>query len=266
MIRIILSILALAFSTTAAAHSFWLEPDTHTPKAQEEVEVEFKVGDIGKEAAEWGLYWERIGALRMFSPTTVTDEQSAVRITQPDAPGGARVAVESEGTHILAFASNPSFSDFEGQRFNRYLEHQGLTAIAADRAARGAQDENGTELYARRAKTLLQVGDKPTDNALEPIGQTLEIVPLTNPFAFKQAGKLTVAILWRGKPLAGASLMVARGGGEKGEEKVSLSNANGHATFEYDPQSRYLLSVVWGEPAPNDDRADFYTIFSSLTF
>lgn len=266
MIRLTLTAIAFATSACASAHSFWLEPETHAPQAGEDVAVEFKVGDIGKKADAWGLYWERIAALRVFGPEGMSDEQSAVRTTTAAQAGGATITVKRSGTHILAFASNPSFSDFAAERFNRYLDHQGLTAIATDRAARGAEGTNGTELYARRAKTLLQIGDVPTDNVTQPIGQTLEIVPLANPFAYTKETTLRVRVLWHGQPLSGASLMVARGGGEKGKEEVTLTDRDGVARFDYDPASRYLLSVVWGEPAPNDKRADYFTIFSSLTF
>ncbi|MEM7703269.1 MAG: DUF4198 domain-containing protein [Pseudomonadota bacterium] len=266
MIRIVLALFAIASSASVSAHSFWLEPETHTPDPGTDVNIDFRVGDIGKEAAEWGLYWERIAALRLFSQQATTDLQTAVRITAPDKPGGVTLVAPSAGTHTLAFASNPSFSDFEAKRFNRYLDHQGLTAIADFRAARGLKSENGTELYARRAKALFQIGDKTTDNILTPIGQTLEIVPLANPFGFTKPAPMTVAVLWRGEPLPGASLMVARGGGEKGTEKVVKTDQNGETNFEYHPEDRYLLSVVWGEPAPNDTRADFFTIFASLTF
>jgi len=266
MIRMLGVALFLAIPTSASAHSFWLEPDTHTPKAGDNIQVEFRVGDIGKEAADWGLYWERIAALRLFGPKTVKDQQRAVRTTQPDQSGLATITAPQAGTHTLAFASNTSFSDFEAQRFNRYLDHQGLSAIAGHRSEFGLEDRNGTELYARRAKALFQIGEETTANVLEPIGQTLEIVPMANPFELKGSQDLPVMVLWRGEPLAGASLMVARGGAEKGKEEVFLTDKTGVTTFKYHPDSRYLLSVVWGEPAPSDTRADYFTIFASLTF
>lgn len=258
--------LVLCLSSAGNAHSFWLDPTTHRPEADEPIKIEFKVGDIGKPAAPWGLYWERVGALRLFGPDEVVDQQTAIQITQPNAPGAATLAISKPGSHILAFASNPSFSDFEAERFNRYLSHQGLAAISADRVAKAKQNTNGTELYARRAKALFQVGDQPTENFSKPIGQTLEIVPLSNPFGFRKTGSLSVAVLWRGEPLEGATLMVAKGGGENGQENPVLTDAKGRAAFEYQPGVPYLLSVVWGEPAPNDSRADYFTIFSSLTF
>ncbi|MEE4200954.1 DUF4198 domain-containing protein [Erythrobacter sp.] len=256
-------LLALLLPSAAAAHSFWLQPVDHTPEAGEEVRIEFKVGDAG-DVNDWGLYWERIAALRLFGPDGVSDQQRGIRVTAGEEPGSALIAVAKPGTHILAFASNPSFSDLEAERFDRYVEHEGLSAIAQHRAALGQGRGNGKELYARRAKTLLQVGDAHTDNATRPIGQTLEIVPLTNPFALDPGAPLKLQILWRGEPLAGAQLLAAPLDAT-GDYESFRSDANGMVKAPAPVGAAMLYSAVWGVPAPNDARADYFTIFASLT-
>lgn len=264
MIRILIAALALAASATAAAHSFWLEPAKHDPAPGEDVAVAFRVGDAG-EASDWALHWERIASLRLFGPQGVIDQLAAVRATAPGETGTARITIPAPGSYVLAFESNPSFSDLAAEPFNAYVAHEGLTAIAAHRKATGTEVENGTELYARRAKALFQVGDQQTGNVTQPIGQLLEIVPLANPFALAPGDRLTVQVLWRGAPLAGANLTVARPTAG-GEPVVITTDADGKASFAFQQGSRYVLSAVWGVPAPNDTRADYFTIFASLTF
>ncbi len=265
MIRFALAAFALTVPVGAAAHSFWLEPADHTPETGEELLIEFKVGDVGvAQADDWGLYWERIASLRLFGPDGVTDQQSAVRTTAGDEAGSAMMTVPGEGTYILAFESNPSFSDLEAERFNRYLDHVGLSAIAAYREARGLTGESGSELYSRRAKTVLQVGDTQTRNVTVPIGQTLEIVPFENPFSMGEGEQLPLTVLWRGKPLAGATLEASELNGS-GEIKVYTTDEYGSVVIPAQSGSAMLYSVVWGEPAPNDARADYFTVFASLT-
>jgi hypothetical protein len=264
MIRILIAALALAASASAAAHSFWLEPAKHDPDPGEAVTVAFRVGDAG-EASDWALHWERIASLRLFGPEGVTDQLAAVRATGPGEKGTARISIPAPGSYVLGFESNPSFSDLAAEPFNAYVAHEGLTAIAAHRTATGTGSDNGTELYARRAKALLQVGDLQTGNVTRPIGQLLEIVPLANPFALGPGDRLTVQVLWRGAALEGASLAVARPDAA-GEPLLLKTDAQGRASFELQQGSRYLLSAVWGVPAPNDARAKYSTIFSSLTF
>lgn len=263
MIRYMMAAALLACSSAAAAHSFWLQPVDHTPEVGEEVRIEFKIGDAG-DAGDWGLYWERIASIRLFSPDGVSDQQTAVRTTAPGEPGSAILSIRSQGTHVLGFESNPSFSDLEAERFNRYVEHEGLAAIAAHRTFRGRTAENGTELYARRAKTLLQVGEVRTGNVTRPIGQILEIVPLQNPFVLEEGEPLDLQVFWRGRPLEGAMLNAAPLDAT-GDYRSFTTSADGVVRVEAPGTQAMLYSVVWGVPAPNDRRADYFTIFASLT-
>ena len=256
--------LAIALSSHASAHTFWLQPEAHEIEVGENLRVDFKVGDAG-DVSDWGLYWERIGSLRLYTAEGRADLQGAVRTTSMDDPGTARLSLEKPGTHILAFESNPSFSDLEAERFNNYLDHEGLTAIANHRAATGTAQQNGSELYARRAKTLLQVGDELSNHVTKPIGHTLEIVPLTNPFALEPGEKLEVSVLWRGRPLAGA-LVHASALGDEAETVSYTTDADGRAMVSVAGDAATLVNAVWGVPAPKDARADYFTIFASLTF
>lgn len=263
MIRMIAAVAALTVSTAAAAHSFWLQPEDYSPEAGESVRVDFKVGHAG-DVSDWGLYWERIASLRLIGPDETVDQQRAVRTTQGDEPGGAMVNLRAPGTYTLAFESNPSFSRLEADRFNTYLENEGLAAIAAHREASGASDKDGTELYARRAKTLFQVGERISGNVSRPVGQILEIVPLANPFALAEGDRLPLQVFWRGEPLAGAKLTAALLDG-KDEGDSFITSLDGVATVTAPGATPMFYSVVWGEPAPNDARADYFTIFASLT-
>ncbi|MEM6908620.1 MAG: DUF4198 domain-containing protein [Pseudomonadota bacterium] len=264
MLRNLITLSLLTLSTAASAHSFWLQPRDFSLESDEPVVVDFKVGDAG-DVNDWGLYWERIAALRLHGPDAVIDQQNAVRTTGPGEAGSALVSAKGEGTHVLVFESNPSFSDLEADRFQRYLAHEGLKAIADHRAAAGTESEPGTELYARRAKALIQVGGMPTANVTKPIGQTLEIVPLDHPLLLDPGQTLRVRVLWRGQPLGGATVVSASTDGS-GETTTRKTNLDGIVALPVSRSGGTLISTVWGVPAPNDQRADYFTIFASLTF
>ena len=265
-IRTALAALALALPAAGLAHTFWLQPVSHIVAPGEPVAVDFRVGDAGEES-DWALHWERVASLRLYGPNGVIDQLAAVHPTTPQARGVARFnAPEAEGSYVLGFESTPSFSQLAASEFNAYVAHEGLTAVAAHRQAMGTTGAPGTELYARRAKALLQVGKTRTDNVTQPVGQLLEIVPLTNPFALTEGEALAVQVLWRGKPLEGATLSVARPYAQGGVPQVLKTDAAGRATVTLQHGSRYLLYTVWSVPGPNDKRADYQTIFASLTF
>jgi hypothetical protein len=250
----------LAVPGLAQAHAFWLEPADFQVDRGEQVDVDFRVGE---DAAHWGVYWERVAAFRSHGARDVTDHQASLVLTTPERPGGAKVELATPGTHVLAFESLPSFSDLPADRFDAYVAGEGLTAIAAHRA--GTEAGNGTEQYSRRAKTLLQVGRKPTDNATRPIGQILELVPLDNPFAQRKGGPIRLAVLWRGEPLQGATVRMVDLD-EHGTPKATTTDAAGVVTYTLPATGRWLFDVIWGVPSPMDDRADYLTMFSSLTF
>ena len=263
MIRILLAAFALSLASAATAHSFWLEPEQYRAADGEEVRVDFRIGDVG-EAGDWGLFWERIVSLRSFDEDGMVDQQRAVRVTGPGEPGGAVVNLRGEGTHVIAFESTQSFSDLEAERFNRYIGNEGLASVIAHRERTGRTQARGTELYSRRAKTLVQVGDRLTDNVLQPIGQTLEIVPLVHPGRLTDSGQLPVRVLWRGQPLSGAQVMATAL--DSGDEHATVrTNEEGVATVPIAGDGSTLIAVVWSEPAPNDARADYTTVFASLT-
>jgi uncharacterized GH25 family protein len=263
--RTALGALALALPAALAAHTFWLQPALHTADPGETVVVDFRVGDQGEES-HWALHWERVASLRLYGPDGVIDQLAAVRPSGPDTDGTAQITAPArEGSYVLGFESTPSFNSLDAGDFNIYVAHEGLTAVAAHRRATGTIDAPGTELYARRAKALVQVGKARTDNVTRPVGQLMEIVPLANPFTLAPGDALPVQVLWRGQPLAGASLWIARPAAQ-GAPQVLITDAEGRATFTLQYGSRYLLYSVWSVPGPNDPRAEYQTIFASLTF
>ena len=89
-------------------------------------------------------------------------------------------------------------------------------------------------------------------------------MPLQNPFALAQGAPLDLQILWRGQPLEGAQLTAAPLDAT-GDYTTALSSADGVVRVESPGTAPTLYSVVWGVPAPNDARADYFTIFASLT-
>lgn len=264
MIRFAIAALVLAVPTAAAAHNFWLEPETHHLEESGPVEIAFKVGDTGEGAADWPVYWERIISLRLYGPDGVSDEQQSVQTSRPGARGTASVRLDAPGTYVLAFESTASFSNLEAEQFDRYVANEGLSAIAEHRSRFDRSRTSGTELYSRRAKTILQLGEEQTSNAMQRVGHTLEIVAGQNPFSMGEGEQLPLSVWFRGEPLAGAKLTQAAIDGS-GEVRTYISGSDGEVTIPYQHGTPMLYTVVWGVPAPNDARADYLTYFASLT-
>jgi uncharacterized GH25 family protein len=249
--RRLLAAALLLLAAPAAAHDFWLEPASFRPADSAAIEARFLVGD-GGEAEPWDVQWRRIVSLRSFGPIGVVDQQSGVRVSETGVPGLATVRFNGEGTHVLAFESSLSESDISAEEFNEYLEHEGLSPALAARRQAGTTGTRGRETYSRRAKALVQVGTRASDQATRPIGQTLEIVPEINPYAVAGATQMPLRIYFRGQPLAGAQVTLSELGG--GAEQTARSDADGRVRFALPAAGRWRAATVWTAPIQHRGR------------
>lgn len=254
----------LVLATPAAAHDFWIDLSSHRQPAATPIPIRFLIGDLA-DVDPWETQWRKVVSLRSHGPDGVRDQQASIRPFTKTDPGGASVTVSAPGTHVIAFESNQAENDIPAKDFNAYAEHEGLTPALDQRRRNGTTGKRGREIYSRRAKALVQVGPVPTDDAVRVIGQTLEIVPLANPYALPAGAPLPLRIYWHGTPLAGASVVLESLDAPGKHGTPVVTDAAGEARFALVQQGRWRANVVWTQPITHP-RAEFETVFASLTF
>jgi hypothetical protein len=220
----------------------------------------------GTEQERWRLTWDRLHGFRSLGPEGLTDQQAGVQPAASGGPASASARLPGEGTHLLLVETHHAFSNLPGDRFQTYVTDEGLSAIAAHRLATGTTAANGRELYSRRAKALVQVGDRLTDDVLKPVGQTLEIVPERHPLALKPGESLPVRVLFRGRPLGGARIDLTHLEDGGGPVEAHRTDRDGRARFTPAGPGPWKLNVIWGWPIAGRKDADYESIFTSLTF
>jgi len=212
MLRPLLSLLLLAGA--AAAHDFWLRPASFAPADQTPLAVQLVVGQGGT-----GEPVARNDArLLRFALLDAAGERPLAGRDGADPAGLVRVQLA--GPQWLVFTAAPAFLELEGEKFDAYLEEEGLDAIVARRAERGEAGAPAREIYRRCAKSLLhahtaaQPGIAPDDDrAALPVGLPLELLPLRDPAGLSpgaDGGDLTVRLLWQGQPLEGVLVKATR--------------------------------------------------------
>lgn len=257
--------LLLATTTPAVAHDMWVATPNFRVAEGQASAVSLRVGHADEQDA-WNAPWERIHSFRSYGPAGVEDQQARLVVPAAEGQPHAVMTLNGAGTHIVALESYHSTSTLEADKFNAYLDTEGLDTAKAARAAAGTSKRPGVELYSRRAKMLVQVGDTPSDNVLRPIGQTLEIVPLANPYARGAATALPVRVLFQGRPLAGVQVRILPLGVKSGPVQKVRSDAEGRATFDVPVRGNWLIVAVHTRPIDGNPTAAFDTIFASLTF
>ncbi len=255
----------ITIASPALAHDMWVATPTFRIAEGAPLNVALRVGHADEED-EWNAPWERIHSFRSYGPTGVDDQQAALVVPPAVGRPNAVVTLKGGGTHIVALESYHSTSTLAADKFNAYLDTEGLDAAKAVRTRTGKSGQPGVELYSRRAKMLVQVGSMPSDNVLKPIGQTLEIVPLVNPYARDNRAGFPVRVLFQGRPLAGAQVRMLPLGVNDGAVRKIRSDANGRATFATPGRGNWMIMVVHARPLTGHPTAAFDTIFASLAF
>ncbi len=264
--KFLLSAAALiAIASPALAHDMWVASPTFRVAEGQPAPVLLRVGHADETDA-WNAPWERVHSFRSYGPAGVEDQQAALVIVPREGEPNATVRLKGAGTHIVALESYHSTSTLAADKFNEYLETEGLDTAKAARAQTGKTGAPGVELYSRRAKMLMQVGDTPSDNVLRPIGQTLEIVPLTNPYARGTATALPVRVLFQGRPIGGVQVRILPLGVKNGAVQKIRSDADGRVSFDVPNRGKWLIMAVHARPMEGHPTAAFDTIFASLTF
>src|SRR5262249_874301 len=147
-----------------------------------------------------------------------------------------------------------------------HLQKEGLEKISALRARRGQSAAGVKEVFSRCAKSLIAFGSGGADPGFDRVlGQRLQLVPETNPYALAGRGELPVPLRDEGKPLAGA-LVQALQRARAGAKVTARTDRRGRARLELDRPGLWLVKAVHEVPAPPDAAADWESFWASLTF
>jgi len=257
---------ALSLSTTVSAHDFWLSPESYHLETPAIVDVSVMIGHP-EDKLSWPLSPHRIVGLKSIGPDGIRDHQSAMGDYAPSKE--LPIRLEEKGLHILSIETTSAVSVLDAEKFNDYVEEEGLTPVKIDRVIKRTNDKPGRETYSRRGKALIQVGDvSDTDPEYltRPIGLTLEVVPLQNPARLKEGEEFTSRVYYRGVPISGATIGLVDLGSKDGVLAVKKTDANGLVNFDRPEAGLWMLHVVWADTLPENETAEYDTIFSSLSF
>lgn len=265
MPRLLACAALLCTAAVASAHDFWVQPLMFTAAPGAAVPFTIQVGH-GTFRQRWGAAIERIVRFDDIGPTGRVDRRAVLQ--PPGGPQDGTLMFATPGTHVIVLETNLAASELPSIRFNDYAKVEGLTLALAQRDRLKLTDSPGRELYSRRAKALVQVGpvNAAQPQVTRPVGLTLEIVPQRNPYALAPGELLPVEILYQGKPLAGALVKLNNLDFDARPIETHMTDASGRTAFNPPRRGKWQLNVIWTRPLSGNVKADFETVFSSLTF
>ncbi len=241
------------------AHDMWIEPTTFSPESGQMVGVRLRVGEhlLGDPLPRSPelikqFVFEDADGRKPVAGRDGTDPAGFLRVTTP-------------GLLIIGYHSNPSAVELTADKFNRYLQEEGLETIVALRARRKQTDANARELFSRCAKSLVLSGTPSSTQNDRPLGCTIELVAERNPYTLQAEEDLPVRLTYENRPLAGA-LVVAMNRLTPAEKQTARTDDTGRVRFRLRSGGMWMIKAVHMVPAPANSRAEWTSFWASLTF
>ena len=244
----------------ASAHDYWLEPSTPSPAKGEELVLHLEMGDRLKTDEERPLQKDRVVRFDLYGDRTARRDLLATG--QENQLPAARVRLEG-GSALAVMDRKPRPITMEPEKFNQYLQAEGLDAVIAQRARLGQTDAPGRENYTRYLKALVQDGGPNTAAAntlyKRRVGQRLEILLENDPGQLNlTGGELTVKVLLEGSPLAGTKVFACHRGPDDQPPYIltATTSVKGLAKFKLDQPGLWLARTVYMRPESAGPKAD----------
>ena len=257
---IVMVLVGIGWAAPGMTHDFWIEPVTFRPPINSSLPVNLRVGeDFNGTSQPYVPDW-----LVDFSVSTAAGRTAVAGLAGDDP--AATLALTTPGLRLIGYHSNRSFVDLEAERFNKYLLSEGLERIVEIRRERGQLQANGRENYSRCAKSLVIVGNGSRRGFDRVLGYPLELIPQADPYSLAPNDPLTVALIFRGKPVAGA-LVIAFSADRPADRLKVRTGTDGRATLPLNRAGRWLVKAVHMIAVPaSDPAADWESFWASLTF
>ncbi|MEM6516718.1 MAG: DUF4198 domain-containing protein [Bacteroidota bacterium] len=105
------------------------------------------------------------------------------------------------GTYVMGVSTAARNIEMTAEKFNSYLEHDGIIDMLEYRKANDLMAENAVEKYSKHVKAMFQVGNNKSSDWSTELGYPIEFVPGSNPYDLFTGDSISIKLLRNGKPL-----------------------------------------------------------------
>ncbi len=249
----------LCLPLVVQGHDFWIEASPYRHAEDGPVELTLRVGEYFKgETIPYIESW--IDRFEIHDGRGMRPIAGQIG----DDPAG-RVEPRGAGTSWAAYQSTDDFVELPPAKFDDYLAMEGMEYIRPLRDRRGLAGQPAREYYVRCVKALLWTpgGDGVAVDA--PLGLTLEVVPLANPYRMGVGDVLEVRLLHEGRPVSGL-LVKAFTREAPGKEVLERTDDAGRARIPLDRAGTWIVKTVHMVAIEDDPYGDWRSYWASLTF
>jgi hypothetical protein len=250
--------MALISANPAFCHDFWIEPDLFTPAPGQTLDISLREGvDFKGNTLPFIPDW-----FKDFSNVTSAG-RSPVESVVGDDP--AATLTVSEGALLLGYRSNRNFVNLDAEKFNSYLEEEGIEFIREQRIALGQDDEPAPEYFVRCAKALIQSGGSKEEIYKTEFGYILELIAENDPYHLNPGDELSFRLIYRGEPAANLLMQAFTRENPEIRQRIRTDSA-GRATIQLTEPGVWMVKAVNIQPITGDPKAAWQSYWASYVF
>jgi uncharacterized GH25 family protein len=258
--RLWIAVLLLVSITGAlVAHDLFLKPESYFIAPGSRLLVRVLNGTFT--TSDGAVAKDRLRDISLVTPTGPTRLDTTAWTARGDT-STLTVGTKESGTYVLGVSVHPRELKLTAKEFNEYLAHDGIPDVLEARRKAGELDRPARERYSKHVKTLVQVGDRRSEQYQSVLGYPAELIPLANPYTLKSAGMLRVRALVDGEPVPN-QLVVA--GNHKGQRSMR-TDSSGVARVRIGSRGAWFVKFIHMQRAVGDTAVDYVSKWATLTF
>jgi hypothetical protein len=203
--RLLLALCCVALTaSTLFAHDMFLKLESYFLPPDAAVTVPLLNGTFT--TSENAIARQRIADISVLGPAGRVSFDTGVVTPRNDSTFFA-LRTGASGTYVIGVSTRPNIIGMTGAEFHEYLTEEGLGHVIAARERAGTAADSARERYAKHVKAIVQVGDRRSASFGTVLGYAAELVPLDNPYSWRQGRSLRFRALVGGAPVAGQTVI-----------------------------------------------------------
>jgi hypothetical protein len=259
-LRLLLSISLVSFGFVANAQNYFLLPEKFYLQKGDKLPMHIVASDDFTKQTEVKFQQSNTQSVFMYEGKKKVD----LNATVTGADSVVSYPLTEDGLTLISMITKPAANEMSRSKFLRSLD-----ADDPDNMAEKVKKSNQLfykERYTYYMKTLVQVGEPGGKAFDKPLNEDYEIILKENPYKFNYGDDISAQVLFKGKPVFAADVMlyIKTAGGSLYPQKLSTDNA-GMIYFKLSREGVYILSTRHFAQIKDKD-ADFESWRASYIF
>lgn len=257
-------LLCALLALPAFAHDLFLKPDSFFAKVNQKISISVMNGTF--QTSEGAVSFARLTDASVISPSGNRTKQKETDFTKNETTAFINFAPTEVGNYVVGISTMWRENSLKAAEFNEYLTLEGIPDILENRKRDKELEIDGRYRYSKYVKTILQVGNKQSDNYKTPLGYAVEMIPQANPYKLKKGDSIEIQCLKDGKPLVGQTVLTGREtGGKLAAEKSIRSDPNGIIKIKLDAAGKWYAKFI-NMVKIDDPKLNYESKWATLTF